>query len=487
MKFSLSLSLAGAAILAAFTGGAEAASNNRRDAAREQHHKMIARDYPTPLKDPFYKAPGNLSGYKPGEVISTRKITSALSGVVDVGDVTQIHYRTTNSEGHPSSSVTTVLQPKQGGKEKMLSYHLWEDSTQRDCAPSYTVLLGPKAPNVKIVGDDVPIWIDFLLSNGISVVLPDYEGPKSALFAGFTAGYAILDSARAVRAALNWKNDAQVAMTGYSEGAHVTAWAANLQPSYAPDLNVVGVTHGGTPIDMELTLKHFDGTSFSGFTIGGIHGMIAAYPHKFKPAVKQYGGGDLHNDLHTITHPPVCHEILRGPQFAGKKYLEMFNVPNGQDIYDWEPFRYVLDRETLWNNKSSVGVGYPKFPRMIYHGNQDDVINFQAVQAYVEQQCAHGADIQFNVYTANAHTAPQLVIGGDLNAMRFILEVFNLNGHTLTKLPCGMPTPSLLNAGTWALDAILGFDIIGSFQRLTGQIGTFQNIGFGPHVNSVNK
>lgn len=322
--------------------------------------------------------------------------------------------------------------------------------------------------------------------HGISVVVPDYEGPKSALFSGFTAGYAILDSARAVRNFFHWPNTAEVAMTGYSEGAHVTAWAANLAPSYAPDLNIVGVTHGGTPIDMELTLKHFDNTSFSGFTIGGLHGMMVSYK-KFKKAIKRVASVEVINDLENIRKPPNCHSVLRGPDYANKPYMSMLKIRGGKNPYEWGPIRHVLDRETLWNNKSSVGVGYPTFPRMIYHGDHDDVISFEAVKAYVEQQCEHGAQIQFNVYEANAHTAPQLVIGGDLNAMRFVLEVFKIDGHAFTPVTCGFPTPSLLNYGTWLVDAVLGGNTAQAFDEIRDQIALFRRIGFGANVNKTNQ
>lgn len=335
----------------------------------------------------------------------------------------------------------------------------------------------------------MPIWFAFLLKNGISVVVPDYEGPKSALFAGFTAGYAILDSARATRNYLNWPADARVAMTGYSEGAHVTAWAANLAPSYAPELNIVGVTHGGTPIDMEISLKHFDDSPFSGFTLGGMHGMMAAYP-KFNKTVTQHADPKLLEDLETIYAPPVCHAILRGPQFAGRPYMSMLKLSSEKgDVYSHPVVRHMLNRETMWSNKSSVGVGYPKFPRLIYHGRHDDVISFDAVQAYVNQQCSKpGVQIQFNVYEANAHTAPQLVLGGDLNAMQFVLEVMETNGKFRTPVACGMPSPSMLNAFTWGLTDILGGDIKAGFDALKKQAdhaGGFGDIGFGSYVRNV--
>lgn len=39
-------------------------------------------------------------------------------------------------------------------------------------------------------------------------------------------------------------------MWGYSGGAIAVGWAAALLDSYAPELNVVGASHSGTPADL---------------------------------------------------------------------------------------------------------------------------------------------------------------------------------------------------------------------------------------------
>lgn len=129
MKLTLSLYGVGAAVLAAFAGDSEAASN-KRGISRAHRHQLFTRDYPPPLQDPFYKAPHNLSKYHPGDVIASRKVSLAMQYLGPHGDAVQIHYRTTNAEGHPSSSVTTVIQPTGNPhKEHMLSYHLWEGTS----------------------------------------------------------------------------------------------------------------------------------------------------------------------------------------------------------------------------------------------------------------------------------------------------------------------------------------------------------------------
>jgi hypothetical protein len=75
-----------------------------------------------------------------------------------------------------------------------------------------------------------------------------------------------LDSVRATKAfaTLGLASNVKVGMWGYSGGAIAQGWAAALQPSYAPDLNVVGIAHGGTPANLTATVEFLDGKLFSG-------------------------------------------------------------------------------------------------------------------------------------------------------------------------------------------------------------------------------
>lgn len=69
------------------------------------------------------------------------------------------------------------------------------------------------------------------------------------------------------------------AMWGYSGGALASEWAAELQPSYAPELEFVGAALGGlTPniTNVVLTInKHY----FAGVAFSGMYGMSKAYPN----------------------------------------------------------------------------------------------------------------------------------------------------------------------------------------------------------------
>src|SRR5207253_2866737 len=50
-----------------------------------------------------------------------------------------------------------------------------------------------------------------------------------------------------------------VGISGYSQGGQAAAWAAELQPSYAPEQHLQGVLAGGTPTDMLLEVNHLNG------------------------------------------------------------------------------------------------------------------------------------------------------------------------------------------------------------------------------------
>ena len=71
--------------------------------------------------------------------------------------------------------------------------------------------------------------------------------------------------------------DTKVIGYGYSGGSIATGWAASLQPSYAPNLNMVGWTFGGTPANLTSTLEHLNGGTPAGFAVSGVAGIVDEY------------------------------------------------------------------------------------------------------------------------------------------------------------------------------------------------------------------
>ena len=105
------------------------------------------------------------------------------------------------------------------------------------------------------------------LADGYTVIVPDTEGQRADFAAGPEYGMNTLDSIRAVfspSSTVGLPDDAKVAMLGYSGGAIATEWAAELAPTYAPDVNarMIGAAMGGVLVDPAHNLHYVEGTWF---------------------------------------------------------------------------------------------------------------------------------------------------------------------------------------------------------------------------------
>jgi hypothetical protein len=239
---------------------------------------------PPPADDPFYAAPANIASEKPGTVLRSREVTVAAFAALPqkVQHAWQVLYRTTSAIGEPQATVTTLLVPFNASTApvKLLSYQVAEDSPSGQCAPSYQLRLaleteiscsrqrfcsstlpckkgGPSLfPITKVRGHGQAIGQSKAILT--LLLLPFFSGPKSAYPAGIQPGQGVLDGIRASLALPAASLDAsttRIGLLGYSGGALASAWASELQPSYAPELHIVGVAEGGVPVNVGHVLE----------------------------------------------------------------------------------------------------------------------------------------------------------------------------------------------------------------------------------------
>jgi len=230
-------------------------------------HRLFGRDvasaFPDPYQDAFYKAPSNLASYSVGDIIRTRAVDTTI--LASVGSSFQLLYRTTDTSKNAEATVATIWKPTTPRvPAQILSYHPYMDSDSLDCNPSWAFVQGSGSENTGTTSTDATVYIEWALSNGIYVVSPDDEGPKAAFIAGFQQGMSALDGIRAITNHYKLPKNTEVALLGYSGGASVTAWTANLAGSYAPDINVIGAVHGGTPIDVKGIVDFLNGGATAG-------------------------------------------------------------------------------------------------------------------------------------------------------------------------------------------------------------------------------
>lgn len=241
-----------------------------------------------PQNDPFYFPPAEAFVDKnPGDLIEAREIVPAYFAFIpyDV-DAWQLSYRSNDGHGNPIPAVTTVIKPKgnNGGLPRnLVSYQVDENSTAPQCKPSYTVQMGSFMPGW---GGQAPVnhisQIPILesIGNGWAVSITDHQGPNEGFADGPTGGRIVLDGIRATEnfAPMGLNRATQVGMIGDSGGAIPTGHAAELRQSYAPDLNIVGAVHNGTPADIKALVDYANNQATSALIFTGLVGITKAYP-----------------------------------------------------------------------------------------------------------------------------------------------------------------------------------------------------------------
>jgi len=340
----------------------------------------VAATYPTagsvpPDQDPFYATPSNIGTYAPGAVIASRSYSASLFGGSSAVHATQVAYRTNDSHGNAELGVSTLLVPASpwygGGSRPVVSMQSPEDSTGSQCAPSYTMATGNDAQDFGLVAP--------LLIAGWAVAVPDYEGPRSHYTAGPQAGHAVLDGIRAVR---NLNVDGiglsnKWALDGYSGGAQATGWAAQLQPSYAPDVKLEGAAMGGTPADLTAVARYLDGGFAAGFEFAAAWGIAEEWPES--------GIASLLNEQGVKDFAAIAgkceSDILSS--FSGKKLADDSTVA--------DPLAVPSVMAVMEQNK--LGASRPITPIYNYHAMTDEIVPVGQDDALVSSWCRQGATV----------------------------------------------------------------------------------------------
>jgi hypothetical protein len=220
---------------------------------------------PQPKDDPFYTYSGDipLDQHPPGTVLATRSVPYHILGLPTPLKTTQLLYRSTSQTGKATANVTSVIQPvQQPDTAKILSFQSAYDSLNRNDQPSYAIngglTFGGLVPSVELA-----VFGTFL-AQGFTVIVPDTEGQRADFAAGPEYGRNTLDSIRAAfnASAVETASDANVALLGYSGGAIASEWAAELAPTYAPDVNdrLIGAAIGGVLVHPAHNLHYVEGT-----------------------------------------------------------------------------------------------------------------------------------------------------------------------------------------------------------------------------------
>jgi Secretory lipase len=367
-----------------------------------------------PSQDPFYRYEGSapLSSVAPGTVLKTRTLTYHVAGVPLPVAAVQLLYRSTGPLGQPTVNVTSVLRPALN-LGPVLSYQSFYDSLNNEDEPSYAISgglsLGGLIPNVESA-----VIAPALLA-GDTVVVPDTEGEEADFAAGPVYGMNTLDSLRAALAspATGIAGAKKIGLIGYSGGAIATEWAAELAPSYAPDVSskIVGTAFGGTLVDPAHNLRYVEGsTVWAGVIPMALIGIARAYDIELTPYMSEYGRS-LNEKLQRASITEVLGQYpgLTWSQIAKPQYPTPETIP----VYDEVANKLIMGTggtptEPLFVGQGAGGEleGTPGDKPGI--GPGDGVMIAGDVRSLVREYCSRGVSVQYQQYEDLSHVPSAL-------------------------------------------------------------------------------
>ncbi|MGY1896394.1 lipase family protein [Nocardia gipuzkoensis] len=316
----------------------------------------------TTSSNDFYNVT-TLDGYRPGDLVRTRPVFVAQ--LSEARGAWQVVYATANARSETIAASGIVLIPETiaaPGATAILVYCPEFRGLGGVCAPSQLLAIGAEPDTT---------GIEAALARGWVVAIPDGEGlgitgggPHTFL-AARAGARSVLDLARAVyRGADLGVAVAPVVAWGYADGGRVAAVAGELQPWYAPEIDLRGVAAGAVASDLAVLaplVSRGTRTGLAGLAFAGLIGLARAYDHLPLRHVLNEDGLVAAAEARHLT---VVELLERFPQPLAHWCRE----PDPWNDHWW---RRVLALETLAHVKSDV-------PLHLYHGDLDLIVPVRA-------------------------------------------------------------------------------------------------------------
>lgn len=356
--------------------------------ARPPHEDLQRKARPVlPSDDPFYQPPSGFEHAVPGTVLRSRDVELAYLGLIPQRvTATQLLYRTTDTNGLPEATVTTVIVPPDADPAScpLLSYQCAIDAVASRCFPSYALRRGAKA--VGALAQLEFLLVNAALAEGWAVSVPDHEGPHGIWGAPYQPGYCILDGIRAALSSerLELSASTPVGLWGYSGGGLASAWAAEVCADYAPELNVVGAVLGSPVGDLGSTFRKLNGSFFSGLPALVVAALAHLYPDLDR-VIKQHTndeGRALLCELETMT---TAQAVIR---MARKDMGDYLDRPL-DEVLAMPEVQYVFDNIKL-------GTTVPTPPVLIVQAVHDYLIAVEDIDELADAYSAGGTDVTYH-------------------------------------------------------------------------------------------
>jgi uncharacterized membrane protein HdeD (DUF308 family)/alpha-beta hydrolase superfamily lysophospholipase len=332
--------------------------------------------------DAFYKAPSTIPA-RPGVLLRSERYTR---GIPKKWRAWRILYTTTRDENLPAvaSGVVIAADDLPPGPRPVIAWAHGTTGVASKCAPS----LLPSRWNA-----DVIPGVNQVLARGWVIVATDYvglgtSGPHPYLI-GQGEARSVLDSVRAARQMPQLSLQRTTVIWGHSQGGHAALWAGTLAPTYARDLNVVGVAAlapaSDLPALVDKVRSTLEGRILGAYILSAYSDIYpdVSFDHYVRPAAR-------------VIVPEAADRCLDIPEAVPSVVTA---VLSRQPIYAVTPLGGALGRR-LAENTPTASI---KVPLLIAQGLDDHLVLPRMQRSYVNRLCHSGQSVEYRIYRGRDH------------------------------------------------------------------------------------
>jgi hypothetical protein len=325
----------------------------------------------------FYLPPDPLPAAQPGDLV-----WSAPFKAVPGAQAWKVLYHSRAVDGSDvavSGVVVAPSDPAPAGGRPVISWAHGTHGIADQCAPSRTADMVSRLPS-----------IGKLVAQGYVVVATDYEGLGTPgthpYLVGESEARGALDIARAAQHLPGTDANAKTFVWGQSQGGQAALFAGEIAPTYAPDLDVLGVV-SGAPVTDAATMFPAASTipSTLGFAVMGMVGIAAAYPEA---------------KVSDVLTPSALQQLKIVDQKCYGDVLSAFKQPVDQVIAhnpsEVPPFPALFAADSAGNVPTAA-------PMLVYQGLSDDVVYKIFTDQYVGKVCALGNTVAYKTFSGKDH------------------------------------------------------------------------------------
>ncbi|MEU5275336.1 lipase family protein [Streptomyces asoensis] len=365
--------------------------------ATSQSDAVVSRGATIPT---FYDPPATLPAAD-GALIRSEPLPLALSlpgldGPLP-GTATRLMYKSTDSAGRPMAVTGAYIEPSArwtGSGARPLVVVAPGTMGQGDqCAASLGLEhpLSVNSQTLSVGYEDLAIYR--LLARGIAVVVTDYTGLGATdrlhtYVNRIDEAHAVLDAVRAARSldTTSLTAASRVALYGYSQGGGATAAAAELQPTYAPDVTLAGTYSGAPPADLVAVTKAIDGSDLAGALGWSVNGFLESDP-ALAPIADAHLNATGRAALKDLSTMCVGDALLA--YNSAKSTAWTTDGRSLSDIIQSEPAlkSFLADQR--------IGALKPASPVRVATGTADDLVPHAQARALAVAWCAKGVDVTY--------------------------------------------------------------------------------------------